>query len=72
MSAKHTPGPDWYERRHDLDPGMVFLCHGTRWTVADWHDGWTHWGSEIEPGDLQGEPIENTPAAIAKATGATP
>ena len=81
MEAKHRPGPDWYARRHELEPGMVFRTNdgivkldgrvpgdGTKWVVADWHDGWAHYGSEIEPGELQGDPIEDAPTPLAKAT----
>lgn len=56
---------DWYERRHELEPGQVFSTHdgvvmltrtvpgdGTKWYVADWHDGWSYYDNEIEPGEL--------------------
>lgn len=73
MNAQHTQGPDWYERRHELEPGMVFqttdgvvqLHHsvpgdGTKWCVLDWNNGWGYFGSTIEPGDLQGEPLDTS------------
>lgn len=38
--------------------------------TPDWWSGsWAYMGSEVEPGDLEGGPIEDSPAAIAKATG---
>jgi hypothetical protein len=58
---------DWYERRHELRPGMVFRSSdeslvkldrrvpgdGTKWYVADWSYGsWGFYDSTIEPGDL--------------------
>ena len=56
---------DWYDRRHELECGMVFRTSegvvmldrtvpgdGTKWYVADWHDGWSYYDSTIEPGDL--------------------
>ena len=74
---------DWYKRRDELKPGLVFMTvdgvvqldrgvegDATKWTVLDWNtytQGWSCEDSEIEPGDLIGEPLENTPAAIAKA-----
>jgi hypothetical protein len=80
-----STAPDWYERRHELDPGMVFQAiggvvqlhsrvpgDGTRWSVLDWDARgkcWLSYGNEVEPGDLSGEPIEDTPDAIAKALG---
>lgn len=42
---------------------------GTKWEVADWigrFASWSYEGSEIEPGDLQGDPITDTPEAIEK------
>lgn len=75
--------PDhWYLHRHELQPGMVFLLSdgtvvkldrsvpgdGTKWYVADWHRGWAYMDSTIEPGDLRGNPIADTPAAIEQAT----
>lgn len=67
----------WYTRRHELEPGQVFKCmggvvmldrrtagDGTKWNVLDWHDGWCDFDSEIEPGDLEGEPLSNDKAAI--------
>ena len=59
---------DWYEFRNDLRPGQIFRTHsgdiiqldrsvpgdGTKWYVADWYrDGWSHYDSTIEPGDLK-------------------
>ena len=72
---------DWYERRHELAPGMVFKTNdgvvrlvggvegdATKWEVDDWYDGsWSLEGTEIEPGDLMGSPIEDSASAIAKA-----
>jgi hypothetical protein len=63
--------PDWYARRNELEPEMVFrdyagdllkLDHrkpgdGTQWVVAVWHNGWSYCESVIEPGDLRGEPL---------------
>lgn len=56
---------DWYERRNELEPGMVFMSNdglvmldrsvpgdGTKWYVADWHGGWAYYDGTIEPGDL--------------------
>lgn len=62
---------DWYERRAELEPEMVFRSFdgslvkldrqvpgdGTKWYVADWHNGWSYCDSTIEPGDLVGEPL---------------
>lgn len=62
---------DWYERRHELEVGMVFQTmnglvmlgsrvpgDGTKWSVAEWSGGaWSYCDSTIEPGDLQGEPM---------------
>lgn len=78
---EHT-ATDWYERRHELEAGMVFEhAHGglvkldrtvpgdgTKWYVADWSNGWAYYDSTIEPGELMGEPLPEP----AKATGATP
>jgi hypothetical protein len=62
---------DWYERRHELESGMVFRDlqgdlvqldrsvpgDATQWYVADWWNGsWAWMDSIIEPGDLRGEP----------------
>lgn len=61
-----TGGIDWYERRHELSQGQIFsTCtdgvvqldrrvpgDGSKWYVLDWHDGWAHYDSTIEPGDL--------------------
>jgi hypothetical protein len=57
---------DWYERRHELEPGQIFRAQdgsivkldrrvpgdGTKWYVADWWKGWAYMDSTIEPGDL--------------------
>lgn len=57
---------DWYERRSELEPGMVFLAYdgsvvrldrsvpgdGTKWYAEDWHRGWASYDSTYEPGDL--------------------
>lgn len=66
---------DWYDRRHELEPDMIFRIHdgyvmldrrnpgdGTQWIVADWHDGWSYYDSIIEPGDLIGDPIADEKA----------
>lgn len=71
-------GPDWYDRRNELEPDMIFRTHdgfvmldrrkpgdGTQWIVADWHEGWSHYDSTIEPGDLIGEPIASEDALRA-------
>lgn len=63
----------WYFNRHELNPGQVFRLFdgsivkldgrvpgdGTKWYVADWCDGWSYCNTEIEPGDLRGEQIED-------------
>lgn len=56
---------DWYARRDELEPGMVFnSCwgvvkldrrvpgDGTKWYAADWWNGWAYQDTTIEPGDL--------------------
>lgn len=63
---------DWYERRDELRPGMVFRDYegnlvkldrdvpgdATKWYVATWWNGsWAWMDSTIEPGDLRGEPL---------------
>jgi len=62
---------DWYERRYELEEGMIFRnVHGelvkldrsvpgdgTKWYVADWWNGWSYMDSTIEPGELSGEPL---------------
>lgn len=40
---------------------------GTKWVVYDWDDGWWRYDSEIEPGDLEGDPLPDDKAAIAAA-----
>lgn len=71
----------WYKNRHQLQQGQVFKIYdgsivqldhgvpgdGTKWRVLHWHDGWANYESTIEPGDLRGLQIEDTPAAIAAA-----
>ncbi len=62
----------WYDNRHLLRPGMIFKTRygdiveldrrvpgdGTRWYVADWWNGsFAYMDSEIEPGDLEGDPL---------------
>ena len=59
---------DWYDHRHELEPGQVFLCHdgsivkldhrvpgdGTDWIVQDNYGGkWFCDGTRIHPGDLR-------------------
>jgi hypothetical protein len=60
---------DWYERRHELEPGQVFrtcwdsvvkLDHrvpgdGTQWRVLDLYSSgaWINDEGTIEPGDLE-------------------
>lgn len=71
---------DWYERRDELNAEQVFLVaygavkldrrvpgDGTKWYVADWLNGWSYLDNTIEPGDLIGEPIEDTRVAIEAA-----
>ena len=58
---------DWYERKGDLRPDMIFRHNdgtlvkldrtvpgdGTKWYVADWTGrGWAYEDGTIEPGDL--------------------
>lgn len=63
--AGRVAPPDWYERRHELRPDMIFRTHdgvvmldrrvpgdGTQWYVADWFNGWSYEDSTIEPGEL--------------------
>jgi hypothetical protein len=64
---------DWYERRHELRPDMIFKDYdgdfvkldrevpgdATQWYVAAWSDGsWGYYDRRIEPGDLRGEPLD--------------
>lgn len=59
---------DWYARRHELEPDMVFTDFqgdlvmldrrtpgdGSRWNVlTDYHGSWVDDGATIEPGDLR-------------------
>lgn len=75
----------WYTHRQELEPGQVFLCadvsvvrldtrvpgDGTKWSVDDWDSGsWFCCGTEIEPGDLRGRPLEDTRQAIEAAIAA--
>lgn len=72
----------WYERRSELNPGMIFQTRGqglvmldgyvpgdgTRMYCADRCGGqWVYQDSTVEPGDLIGDPL--TEAAIVKAEG---
>ncbi len=58
---------DWYERRNELYPEMIFVTKqnevvkldrrvpgdGTKWYVADLDNrGWGYYDGTIEPGDL--------------------
>jgi hypothetical protein len=58
---------DWYEARHELKEGQVFLDNeenlvmldrrvpgdGTKWYVADYINGsWSYEDGTLEPGDL--------------------
>lgn len=66
-TLRAAPAVDWYERRNELDPGMVFTtCYGgvvkldyrvpgdgTKWRVLDWYrDHWSAEDGTIEPSDL--------------------
>ena len=75
----------WYTRRNELEPGQVFRCQGgivkldsrvagdgTKWNVLDWHDGWCSYDSEIEPGDLEGDPLQDDRAVISAALALKP
>jgi hypothetical protein len=75
----------WYTRRNELEQGQVFRCQGgvveldgrvagdgTKWTVLDWHEGWCSCSSEIEPGDLEGVPMQDDGAVIAAALAEKP
>lgn len=72
VDKENTEDPDhWYNNRHELESGQVFNLSdgsvvrldgrvpgdGTKWYVADWHEGWSSYNNEIEPGDLRGQPI---------------
>ena len=78
-----TNKPCWYTRRDELHSGQIFRLFdgdfvrldrrvegdGTKWEVANWYSGsWAYEGSEIEPGDLIGEPIADFQAETAKAS----
>lgn len=58
---------DWYDRRHELRPGMEFVTHGgdqvmldrrvpgdgTDWYCAVWYNGGYSWeDNRIHPSDL--------------------
>ena len=58
---------DWYDRRDELRPDMVFADYegcivkldrrvpgdGTKWYVADWNGrSWSYCDGTVEPGDL--------------------
>ncbi|WP_429941835.1 hypothetical protein [Achromobacter xylosoxidans] len=72
---------DWYERRRELEPGMIFRTtsgvvkldrgvpgDGTKWYVLDWNgDGWSAYDDTVEPGDLIGAPVADHPIAIELA-----
>jgi len=75
----------WYKRRNELEPGQVFRCQGvvvkldkrvagdgTKWNVLEWYEGWCSYDSEIEPGDLEGEPMQDDRAVIAAALALKP
>lgn len=68
--AETTPQApvDWYARRHELEPDMVFRDFqgdlvmldrrtpgdGSRWNVlTDYRGSWVDDGATIEPGDLR-------------------
>ncbi|MFY2599357.1 hypothetical protein ACOTHJ_32805 [Achromobacter xylosoxidans] len=75
---------DWYERRLELEPEMIFRTasgvvrldravpgDGTKWFVLDWNgDGWSAYDSTVEPGDLIGVPVADHPIAIELARAA--
>ncbi|MCX7320411.1 MAG: hypothetical protein NT113_13290 [Hyphomicrobiales bacterium] len=58
---------DWYQRRDELEYGMVFTsCWGTvklqdrvegdgsQWNALSWtNGGWANEGATVEPGDLE-------------------
>lgn len=67
MSNTATNSDYWYENRHQLEQGQVFITNdgsrvmldrrvpgdGTDWYVADFYDGsWFYEDSVIHPGDL--------------------
>jgi hypothetical protein len=71
-----TPEIDWYERRHELEPGQVFRSvygiikldrgvpgDGTKWYAAEWYNGWAYYDATIEPCDL----IERLPDNYGEA-----
>lgn len=77
MSAKC-----WYERRDELQEGMVFMTteggivrldrcvpgDGTQWYVADWDgDTWAYYDSTVEPGELKGEPVRDAGSGVEYA-----
>lgn len=67
MRSDASAPVDWYARRDELMPDMVFIDRqgdrvmldqrvegdGSKWEVADWNvDHWSYDGGTIEPGDL--------------------
>lgn len=82
IEAAEAGERDWYARRHELRPGMIFRDYqgefvqldrgvpgdGTRWYVADWWGGsWAWMDSTAEPGDLRGEPLSDAEFAALRA-----
>lgn len=75
---------DWYERRRELESGMIFRTasgvvqldrpvpgDGTKWYVLAWNgDGWSAYDDTVEPVDLIGAPVANHPIAIELARAA--
>jgi hypothetical protein len=64
---------DWYSRRNELEPDMIFLDYegylvkldrsvpgdASAWYVADWSMGhWIYDDNKIEPGDLCEGPLK--------------
>lgn len=61
----------WYAHRHELESDQIFRTlegslvkldrtvpgDGSKWYVADWHNGWSYYDSTIEPGDLRSMPL---------------
>jgi hypothetical protein len=84
MEQQIKSGDYWYEHRHELMCGQVFRCRngdivrlvgtvpgdGTKWYVDDWYGYWSVEDNTIEPGDIEGDPIADTPAAIALVSAA--
>lgn len=75
----YTDPNHWYHHRHELSQGQVFRLadgsfvkldrrvagDGTKWFVADWHNGWAYCDNEIEPGDLRGDPLDELTQIVA-------